>query len=259
MLREDEFLLFGILAEEQWLRHAFTTRRFAERAGAPESRGQMVGRLRDRLFPEARSTVWGEQVHGHTVVLACGGGVSPAEMPGADALIVGEGGVLLAAFGADCPVVFIADRRARAIGLVHSGRKGTEARVVTACLDEMGKAFGTSPSDCACAISPSIGPCCYPVDLWSSLEEELRAAGIARVENPRACTSCRPALFFSYRKERERSGRMVGAMMIMPADDARPGLTHRAGQNGVAATLLPVPDPSLIRLTSPAAVCYTMR
>jgi copper oxidase (laccase) domain-containing protein len=174
----------------------------------------MVARLRDRFFPGVRGAVWGEQVHGKAVALADGRGASWGERPGVDAVAAGGEGVLLAAFGADCPIVFIADRRLRAIGLVHSGRRGTEQRVVSACLDGMAAAFGTSPADCVCAISPSIGPCCYPVDLWSLLEEELGGRGVAGVENPRICTSCTPGLFHSYRRERGRCGRMVGAMTV---------------------------------------------
>ncbi len=214
MIQQDGCVFFDILAAERWLGHAFTTRGFEGGAGAFETREAAVGRLRDRFFPGVRGAVWGEQVHGKAVALADGRGAPWGERPGVDALIAGAEGVLLTAFSADCPTVFIADRRARAIGLVHSGRRGTEQGVVGACLDEMAAAFNTSPADCVCAISPSIGPCCYPVDLWSLLEEELGKRGVAAVENPRICTSCSPALFHSYRRERGRCGRMVGAMTV---------------------------------------------
>lgn len=174
----------------------------------------MVMRLRDTLLPGARAAAWGEQVHGGKVALVEGGDGAFAEKPGADALVTREAGVCLVAFGADCPIVYIADTRTGAIGLAHSGRKGTEAGVATACLDGMGRAFGTAPRDCLCAISPSIGPCCYPVDLWARIEGELRSRGVERIENPRLCTACHPELFFSYRRDKGRCGRMVGALMI---------------------------------------------
>lgn len=214
MLQSGDHFLFHILATEARLAHLFTTRGFAEAAPvAPEGRAEMAARLRERFFPGARAAAWGEQVHGNGVAVV-GRGVS-GEQPGTDALVTREAGVCLVAFGADCPIVFIADARTGAVGLVHSGRKGTEGRVVTACLETMGHEFGTRPADCACAISPSIGPCCYPVDLWARIEDELRSLGAARIENPRACTSCRPEEFFSYRRDRGACGRMAGALMLM--------------------------------------------
>jgi copper oxidase (laccase) domain-containing protein len=215
MIQGDEYSLFDIFAGEKRLAHLFTTKRFAECAPTgPEGRREMVMRLRETLLPGARAAAWGEQVHGRGVALVGGGDGAFAEQPCADALVTREAGVCLVAFGADCPIVFIADTRTGAVGLVHSGRKGTEARVVTACLEKMGDAFGTSPADCLCAVSPSIGPCCYPVDLWARIEEELRALGAARIENPRLCTACRPERFFSYQREKGRCGRMLGALMI---------------------------------------------
>ncbi|MEI6633589.1 MAG: polyphenol oxidase family protein, partial [Chlamydiota bacterium] len=215
MIRKNEYHLFDSLAREKRLAHLFTTRRFAECAPPGiEGRRETVMRLRETLLPGARASAWGEQVHGKGVALVDGRDGAFAEKPNADALVTREAGVCLVAFGADCPIVFIADTRTGAIGLVHSGRKGTEARVATACLRKMGDAFGTSPADCLCAVSPSIGPCCYPVDLWARIEEELRSLGAARVENPRLCTACHPDLFFSYRREKGRCGRMLGALMI---------------------------------------------
>jgi copper oxidase (laccase) domain-containing protein len=167
---------------------------------------------------------WGEQIHGSGVALVDRGGARFGERPGADALVTREPGACLVAFGADCPVVYIADPRNRAIGLVHSGRRGTESRVVTACLAEMERAFGTSPGDCLAAVSPSIGPCCYPVDLWSLIEGELRGLGVARMENPRLCTACDPGLFFSYRRQKGRCGRMAGALMIVGDGAVRSGM-----------------------------------
>lgn len=215
MIQRDDHCLFDLFAGEKRLAHLFTTRRFAECAPPGiEGRREMVMRLRETFLPGARAAAWGEQVHGRGVALVGRGDGALVEKPGADALVTREAGVCLVAFGADCPIVFIADTRTGAVGLVHSGRKGTEARVVTACLEKMGDAFGTSPADCLCAVSPSIGPCCYPVDLWARIEEELRALGAARIENPRLCTACNPALYFSYRRERGQCGRMVGALMI---------------------------------------------
>ncbi len=213
MIQRDDHCLFRILAAETRLAHVFTTRRFAgDAAVSQEGRAEMTARLLGRFFPGAVAAAWGGQVHGVGVAVVRDG--LGGERPEADALVTGEAGVCLVAFGADCPVVFIADGRSGAVGIAHSGRRGTEGGVVTACIETMGREFGTRAADCACAISPSIGPCCYPVDLWARIEGELRSLGARRVENPRACTSCRPGDFFSYRRDRGARGRMAGALMI---------------------------------------------
>jgi hypothetical protein len=77
----------------------------------------------------------------------------------------------------------------------------------------------------AAAIGPAIGPCCYEVgsevaelfdtdlveagtlDLWTSAERALRAAGVEEVERVDVCTSCHPELFFSHRRDAGVTGR----------------------------------------------------
>jgi copper oxidase (laccase) domain-containing protein len=212
----DDHILFQSLQRIGWLRHCFTTREFMDsRPRGERGRIELCRRLRDERFPDARAVVWGEQVHGAGVASIGGapaGGL--VEVPGVDALICGERGVCLVAWGADCPIVYIADVKKRIIALVHSGRAGSEDRILTACVGKMAREFASSAADCVAAVSPSIGPCCYPVDLWRSIEEECRSLGIGTHVNARACTACRPALFFSYRRERDGCGRMLGAMMI---------------------------------------------
>lgn len=212
MIHYGEYLDLKPLRSIGWLRHCFTTRRFMGEGGG---RIEMCRELKKQCFPLARAVVWGEQVHGAGVaVIADLPPVGLVEMPAIDALICGTPGICLVAFGADCPIVHIADVKRRVIALVHSGRKGSEKRVVTACFERMAQEFGTAPADCVAAISPSIGPCCYPVDLWKSIEGELRNLRIDDVSNPRLCTACHQELFFSYRREMGKCGRMLAGMMV---------------------------------------------
>lgn len=80
-----------------------------------------------------------------------------------DGLITDMPGVMLQTFGADCPSVYLADPVHKAIGLCHSGRKGTQQHIAAVMLREMERAFGTSPSDVLAAISPGICAECYEV------------------------------------------------------------------------------------------------
>jgi YfiH family protein len=125
---------------------------------------------------------------------------------------------------ADCLPIALArtDGDAPAVGILHAGWRGLLAGVAAAGV----QALGGQP---AAAIGPSIGPCCYEVgeevatpfreafgddvvrdgrlDLWTSAERALRAAGCARVDRYDVCTSCNPDLFFSHRRDAGRTGR----------------------------------------------------
>ena len=69
---------------------------------------------------------------------------------------------------ADCLPVFLYDRKNTAIGLVHSGWKGTG--IVSRALQIMGEAFGTRPPELEVLMGPCISSSCYQVDrkryLW---------------------------------------------------------------------------------------------
>jgi copper oxidase (laccase) domain-containing protein len=215
MIHHGKYLEFAPFQAIGWLRHCFTTKSFMR---DDAMRMEACLELKGRYFSSAHAMVWGEQIHGAgiaTVVDATPGVM--LELPGIDAIICGTPGICLVAFGADCPIVYVADAKKRVIALVHSGRRGSEKRIVTTCVERMAREFGTSPADCTVAISPSIGPCCYPVDLWAGIEKELRRLGIDNVNNPRLCTSCHSELFFSYRREKGRCGRMLAGMMVTTA------------------------------------------
>jgi hypothetical protein len=54
------------------------------------------------------------------------------------------------------------------------------------------------------------------LDLPAALDAQLRRSGVARerVFMMRACTRCRSDLFFSYRAEGARAGRMMAAIAL---------------------------------------------
>jgi polyphenol oxidase len=164
-----------------------------------------------------------------------------------DALITETRGIALAVQIADCFPILVADPERNAVAAVHSGWRGTLARIVEKTVEEMRNAFGSDPSRLVVAVGPGIRACCYEVgtdvagafaeaypgcclvkpsdskpgryllDLPKALEIQCRAAGI-RPENSfdlGACTCCNTNQFFSYRAEGPRSGRMM-AVIGMP-------------------------------------------
>ena len=78
-----------------------------------------------------------------------------------DGVVTDLPGVILTAFGGDCPPVYIADPKHGAIGLVHAGWKGTFNRIPEVAIAQMAVHFGSDPSDLYAAIGPGICKDCY--------------------------------------------------------------------------------------------------
>lgn len=162
--------------------------------------------------------------------------------PHTDALITDEPGVPLLLRFADCTPILIYDPTRRALALVHSGWRGTVQAAGRAAVEALAAEFGSRPADMIAAIGPSIGPCCYEVgedvtdavraafaqpegllpkpngggrhhfDLWSANHALLHEAGVGQIELAAICTACRTDEFYSYRRERGRTGHF-GAVM----------------------------------------------
>jgi len=143
----------------------------------------------------------------------------------ADGLWTDEPGLPILAMSADClPIVLVRSGTEKpAVAVLHAGWKGLLAGIVESGTAALGR--GTL----AAAIGPAIGPCCYEVgeavaapfrerfgddivresrlDLWTSAERALRAAGVAQVDRFDRCTACEPETFFSHRRDAGRTGR----------------------------------------------------
>jgi len=102
------------------------------------------------------------------------GVVKPKDYRDVDGLITQEKGIVLCTFFADCVPLFFVDPVKRAIGLSHSGWRGTVRKIGKRTVEEMGKAFGTKPQDIYAAIGPSICQDCYEVS--GDVIEEFRKA-----------------------------------------------------------------------------------
>ena len=100
------------------------------------------------------------QVHSRTVTAVSRD--SPNDYPEGDGLVSSDPEVALSVTVADCLPVFLRDTRSGALGLVHSGWKGTG--IVRAALDKMKELWGTAPENVAAVLGPCIQGCCYQVD-----------------------------------------------------------------------------------------------
>ena len=163
-----------------------------------------------------------------------------------DGLVTDEPGIILSTFYADCVPLFFVDPVHRAIGLSHSGWRGTVGRMGAATLLAMEREFHTRPEDVLAAVGPSICQDCYEVsadvadafykefpghekeilldkgngkyqlDLWKTNEIILREAGIAKehLAVTNICTCCNSQLLFSHRASYGKRGNLGAFMQI---------------------------------------------
>ena len=179
-----------------------------------------------------------KQVHGPRVVEASG---TPSDWVNeeADALVARHGsGHAVGVRVADCVPVLLADTTTGDVAAVHAGWRGITGRVIASALGHL-----SSPSNMIAAIGPSIGPCCFEVsrevgDAISAASEgadvfrthpdpekayvNLRAAARAQlvalgvpnsaIDDVPGCTRCDASLFYSYRRDGDHAGRLIGVI-----------------------------------------------
>lgn len=164
-----------------------------------------------------------------------------------DGLVTNVPGLTLATFYADCVPLFFVDPVHKAIGLSHSGWRGTVGKIEKKTVEKMTEMYGTDPKDVLAAIGPSICRSCYEVsedvilevrkafseehwrelydekedgkyqlDLWRANELIFEKAGILKehysVTN--LCTCCNPQYLFSHRASHGKRGNLGAFLMI---------------------------------------------
>ena len=153
-----------------------------------------------------------EQVHGGDAAVVSAAG----KTSGVDALVTATPHLTLGIYVADCAAVYVADRKGRAIALLHSGRAGTEANITGRTIRLMTEEFGIDPADLAVHISPCIRPPLYETDFAAAILRQAREAGVGGVVDDGICTGKNVARYYSYRVERGRTGRMLAALKLVP-------------------------------------------
>lgn len=169
------------------------------------------------------SLVTANQVHGSVVKM-----VDDADIfdpPEADGLVTNRPGLALGVYVADCAAVYLFDRATRSIGLIHSGRKGTGQNIVRNAVNALQDGFGVRPADLLAVVSPCIRPPHYEVDFAAGIRSQLSSCGVGEVIDTGCCTASDPTRFYSYRREKGKTGRMLA---ILALDE----MSHR-GQNEI--------------------------
>lgn len=154
-----------------------------------------------------------EQVHGGDIAVVADAGFRL----GVDGLITNAPGLALGIVVADCCAVYLVDSARRAIGLVHSGKRGTELEITAAAIRQMGEAFGTRPEDLHVRLSPCIRPPAYEVDIAAAIRNQVTGLGVpaGAVSDDGICTASHLDRYYSYRAERGATGRMLAVLGLL--------------------------------------------
>ena len=155
-----------------------------------------------------------EQVHGGKVAKVETAPGIDAPLAGVDGLITDRQGICLGIYVADCCAVYIADRHGRAIGLVHSGKKGTEFGIAPNAINMLRHEYGIPVEDLTVQLSPCIRPPAYEIDFAAQIRKDVLAAGVPeeQVFDAGVCTSGDLGRYYSYRVEKGKTGRMLALM-----------------------------------------------
>ncbi len=263
--KEAEYLTFPLLDKEEGIRHLFTTRiggvsegiyatmNFSyQRGDKKEAVDENFRRIAEIFDTTPERIVCSRQTHTTNVRLVteedCGKGVvRPADYEDIDGLITHVPGIVLCTSFADCVPLYFVDEKKGAIGLAHSGWRGTVDRMGKVMVEAMKEAFGSRPEDLTAAIGPSICQDCYEVgedvagkvregfpgewkallkdgkeegkyqlDLWEANRRILLQAGIKpeRLAVTDLCTCCNSGVLFSHRASNGKRGNLAAFLEL---------------------------------------------
>jgi len=234
-----------------WLSHGVTTRLFA---GPEIATFDLVADVRRRLVPGGARIFCCEQVHGNVIEVVRSSERYAAtdrartrgpvvQLLGTDGLIVSDPALPVAIRTADCVPLLLVDARGRRVAAIHAGWRGSFDRISERAVAAMAR-LGSDPADLVAWMGPAIGRDSYEVgpelserfraafpeydgivadnhlDLILLNAYQLRVAGVPgpQIHAANCCTARHLDLCYSYRAERDRTGRMIAHAMILPPE-----------------------------------------
>ena len=168
--------------------------------------------IRAHIGVGTRRFITAEQVHGAGVARVSATDTAP--IANVDALITDDPDVCLGIYVADCGPVWLVDPVHRAIACIHSGRKGTEARITAAAIEAMVENFGSVRTDIIAQLGPCIRPPHYEVDFAADIIRQCRESGLTSVHDCGHCTAENSDRYYSYRREKGQTGRMLALLAL---------------------------------------------
>lgn len=171
--------------------------------------------IRTELGLGSAPFITAQQVHGNRVAVVDNAIARDKCFDRCDGLITNQRGVCLGIYVADCCAVYLVDPVRRAIGLVHSGKKGTELGIVSTAIRLMSEQFGSRASELVVELSPCIRPPHYEIDFAAEIVRQCHSLGVTSVNDSGVCTACDLDRYYSYRAEKGRTGRMLAFLAIL--------------------------------------------
>ncbi|MFL6519812.1 MAG: polyphenol oxidase family protein [Chthoniobacterales bacterium] len=169
-------------------------------------------RAEDKLG--AAPFITAQQIHGKEIAVVNVALSADKCFANCDGIIASQAGICLGIYVADCCAVYLVDPVRRAIGLVHSGKKGTELGVVPNAIETMAAQFGSRPADLVVQLSPCIRPPHYEIDFAADIVRQCRNLGVNSIHDSGVCTACDLTRYYSYRAEKGRTGRMLAFLAL---------------------------------------------
>lgn len=216
------------------------------RGDDPAAIKENTRRIAQAIGVEPESMVYTHQTHTVNVAVVREGDQGKRFME-TDGMVTNVPGICLVTFYADCVPLYFVDPVKKAIGLSHSGWRGTVHRMGKVTVEKMQEIYGSDPADIIAAIGPSICQDCYEVsedvigefrkefeeevlpelfyekgkgkyqlNLWRANEEVLLDAGVLKehIAVTNLCTHCNPEILFSHRTTGNKRGNLSAFLAL---------------------------------------------
>lgn len=263
--KEVPYLEYPLLTDTKIVHHGFSTRLGGVSQGCYASmnlsftRGDDEAAVRENYHRIAKSIgvkcenmVLSQQTHTTNVRVVTEkdkgkGIVKPLDYTDVDGMVTNIHGICLVTFYADCVPLYFVDPVQKAIGLSHSGWRGTVWKIGKETIRKMEEQYGSDPKDILAAVGPSICKDCYEVsedvilefqknfkerywkdlfyrkengkyqlDLWKANEIIFKESGILpeHIAVTNVCTHCNSEILYSHRTSGDRRGNLAAFLAL---------------------------------------------
>jgi YfiH family protein len=267
---ETPYISYPVLSQIKFIKHGFSTRLGGVSEGIystmnlgndsilqkddPAKIEENYRRIAGSIGVDVENMVISKQVHKTNIRVVtkedCGMGLfRPRDFDEIDGLITNEPNITLVTKYADCVPLYFVDVKNQAIGLTHSGWRGTVAEIGRITVEELCKNYHSEQGDIIAVIGPSICKDCFEIsddvasefekafpdayetailtkkgstgkylcDLWEANRQVLLKAGLS-IENihvSEVCTCCNDDILFSHRKTGGQRGSLAAFLSIV--------------------------------------------